>query len=62
MTLLTPEQHRMLASLGMKEIAALRFAPDTELPALLERAAREQLAPLDIKRAIREWVPDLDRT
>ena len=35
----------------MKEIAALRFAPDTELPALLERAARERLAPLDIKRA-----------
>ncbi len=62
MTLLTPEQQRMLASLGMKEIAALRFAPDTELPALLERAARERLAPLNIKRAIREWVPDLDRT
>jgi hypothetical protein len=46
----------------MKQIAALRFASDAELPALLERAAREQLPPVAIKRAIKNWVPDLDRT
>jgi hypothetical protein len=61
-TLLTPEQQRLLSGLTMKQTAALRFAPDAELPALVERAAREQLPPVAIKRAIRNWVPDLDRT
>jgi hypothetical protein len=60
--LLTPEQQRLLATAGMKQIVALRFASDAELPALLERAVREQLRPDDIKRAIKTWVPDLDRT
>jgi hypothetical protein len=62
LSLLSPEQQRMLAALTMKQIVALRFASDAELPALLERAARERLSPVDIKRAIRNWVPDLDRT
>jgi len=61
-SLLTPEQQRLLATAGMKQIVALRFASDAELPALLERAVREQLRPDDIKRAIKTWVPDLDRT
>ena len=60
--LLTPEQQQMLAGLGNKQIAALRFASDAELPMLVERAARERLSPIDIKRAVRTWVPDLDRT
>jgi hypothetical protein len=62
MSLLTPEQQRMLGALTIKQIVALRFAPDAELPSLLERAVREQLSPADIKRAIKEWVPDLNRT
>ena len=62
MTLLTPEQQRMLAALPVKQVVALRFAPDAELPALLERAFRDRLAPVDIKRAIKEWLPDLNRT
>ena len=61
-SLLTPEQQRLLTTAGMKQIVALRFASDAELPALLERAVREQLRPDDIKRAIKTWVPDLDRT
>jgi len=61
-SLLTPEQQRLLATAGMKQIVALRFASDAELPALLERAVREQLRPDDIKRAVKTWVPDLDRT
>jgi UDP-N-acetylmuramyl pentapeptide phosphotransferase/UDP-N-acetylglucosamine-1-phosphate transferase len=61
-SLLSPEQQRTLAALRIKQVVALRFASDAELPALLERAAREQLSPTDIKRAIKEWVPDLDRT
>ena len=60
--LLTSEQQRMLASLGNKQIVALRFASDAELAALVERAARERLAPNDIKRAVRTWTPDPDRT
>lgn len=61
-SLLTPEQQRLLGQLNNKQIAALRFASDAELPALLERAAREQLKPDAIKRAVRTWTPDFDRT
>jgi Family of unknown function (DUF6526) len=61
-SLLTPDQQRTLLQLTNKQIAALRFASDAELPALIDRAARERLAPSDIKRAIKTWIPDLDRT
>jgi hypothetical protein len=60
--LLTPEQHRLLGQLDNKQIAALRFASDAELPALLERAVREKLPPKEIKRAVKTWTADLDRT
>jgi hypothetical protein len=60
--LLTPEQQRHLTSLRIKQIAALRFASDAELAELVERSAREQLPPDSIKRAIKTWIPDLDRT
>ena len=59
---LTPEQQRLLMQLDTKQIVALRFASDAEMPALLERAAREKLPPKEIKRAIKTWVPDYDRT
>ena len=62
MQLLGPDQQGAMAALSLKQLAALRFASDAELPALCERAVREQLAPIDIKRAIRSWVPDYDRT
>jgi hypothetical protein len=61
-TLLSPEQQRLLAKLDNKRIAALRFASDEELPQLLERASRGSMKPDEIKRAIRNWVPDYDRT
>jgi hypothetical protein len=51
-----------LAQLGPKQITALRFASDPELGALLDRAVREQLAPRDIKQAIKSWRPDPHRT
>jgi hypothetical protein len=60
--LLTQEQQRLLGQLSNKQIAALRFASDAELPALLERAVREKLPPKEIKRAVTSWTPDLDRT
>ena len=60
--LLTQEQQRLLGQLDNKQIAALRFASDAELAALLERAVREKLQPKEIKRAVKSWTPDLDRT
>lgn len=55
-------QDANLAKLSKKQIAALRFASDDELGALLERAVRENLAPKDIKASIRTWRPDPHRT
>jgi hypothetical protein len=60
--LLAAGQDAQLAKLGPKQIVALRFASDEEFGALLERAARENLPPKDIKAAIKAWRPDLHRT
>ena len=60
--LLTPAQQQVLWSLSKPQIIALRFASDAELPALVERAAREQMTPEAIKRAITHWQADWDRT
>ena len=51
-----------LAQLSPKQIVALRFASDAELGALLDRAVREGLSPVDIKKAVREWRMDPHRT
>jgi len=40
------------------QLAALRFASDAELPALIQRAVKEQLSSSDIKKAIQNWEPD----
>ena len=60
--LLNPGQDAHLAKLSPKQIAALRFASDDEFGSLLERAAREDLSPNDIKASIRTWRPDIYRT
>jgi hypothetical protein len=60
--LLTPEQEAALAALRPKQIVALRFASDAELPELLERARRENLTPDQIKQAVKNWRPDYHRT
>jgi len=60
--LLSPDQQRQLAALTNKQVAALRFASDAEVPALLDRAVRDRLSPADIKRAVVTWTPDHDRT
>lgn len=61
-SLLTSEQQAIVARLRKGQLVALRFASDAELGALVERAEREQLTSDQIKRAITNWVPDLDRT
>lgn len=48
--------------LSLKHVVALRFASDSELPVLADRALAEQLSPDQIKRAITEWQADHFRT
>jgi len=61
-SLLTPPQQAVVARLGKPQLVALRFASDGELWPLAERAERERLTPDQIKRAITNWVADLERT
>lgn len=48
--------------LTLPQLIALRFAPDAELPSLIDRAVAERLKPDDIKRAVRDWQGDYLRT
>ncbi len=47
--------------LTIRQVIALRFAPDPEFIPLAQRAASEHMAPDAIKRAIKEWKPDTYR-
>jgi hypothetical protein len=51
-----------LARLSLRQIIALRFASDEELPGLLQRAATENMTADQIKRAITSWQADYLRT
>ena len=53
---------RDFGRLTIKQITALRFASDAELPALLDKTLAENLTPDQIKRAVTNWQPDLHRT
>jgi hypothetical protein len=56
---LLPElQRARLGELSEKQLVALRFASDAELPGLAARALDERLAPADIKKSIRSWRAD----
>lgn len=47
--------------LNFGQIAALRFASDEELPALVNRVLSEHLNPDQIKKSIKDWLPDNSR-
>ena len=47
--------------LHIRQIIALRFAPDTELPGLAQRASTESHKADTIKRAIKDWRADTYR-
>jgi hypothetical protein len=49
------------SKLSFSEIAALRFAPDDELIQLIDAAIAEQLSADEIKRRIKNWLPDTKR-
>lgn len=57
--LLPAEMRADIQLLGDKELVALRFASDAELPELVRRVRRGEFAsPKEIKRAVTEWRPD----
>jgi len=49
------------ARIHLRQIIALRFAPDEEMPALAARAVAENMKAGDIKRAIKNWKGDYHR-
>jgi hypothetical protein len=47
--------------LTIRQIIALRFAPDGEFVPLCQKAASESLTPAAIKQAVKQWRPDTYR-
>ena len=59
--LLPPAEVAASHALDLRQLIALRFASDAELPALVRRTLVEKLDPKAIKAAITTWRPDTDR-
>ena len=47
--------------LDIKQIAAVRFASDDQLPYLINEAIEEHLSSKEIKKRIKNWMPDMMR-
>jgi hypothetical protein len=45
----------------IKQVVALRFAPDDQFPELTRQAAEQSMTPDAIKRAVKNWRADYDR-
>ena len=53
---------REFDQLEPRQVIALRFASDAEMPTLARRAVAEKLPPDQIKRAVTDWTGDYFRT
>jgi len=56
--LLTEPLRSRIPELTEGQLIALRFASDSEVPKLVDRALKEKLSRRDIKKAIQNWRPD----
>lgn len=56
--LLPDSQRSQIARLTERQLIALRFSSDEEIPILVEQTLSSNLAPIDIKKAIKTWRPD----
>ena len=61
-TVLPVELCQRIPELDIKQLVGLRYAGDAELPSLVERCLRGELATADaVKRAVQQWRPDYVR-
>ncbi len=57
--ILAPDKRAAIQSLSLPQLIALRFAADTELPALVEAVLAENISKQDeIKKRIKDWQAD----
>jgi len=59
--LLPPEDRAHIDELSVKQLIALRFASDAELPALARKTLTQNLEPKAIKQSITNWRGDYHR-
>ena len=60
-TLLGEPLRSKIGEITEAQLIALRFAPDSEIPSLVEKSLTSQLKPADIKKEIVQWRPDYFR-
>jgi hypothetical protein len=60
-TLLDEPWRARIAELTEGQLIALRFAPDEEVPGLVQKTLASTLQPGAIKKEIRNWRPDYFR-
>ena len=60
-SLLNEPLRSRVGELTESQLVALRFASDGEVPALVEKALKDQMKPADIKKAVVVWRADLFR-